>query len=235
VNPSAPPDTAPPVEARNPPPTNENGVGEPAFSAPPPPPPKTLGEKLNLWFGGKPKTEKGIAPVAKGARYSYPPAVTLLPGNRRESERLVEQGAQARQQSHASEALDDFRQAVAADPTDFNANLQLGLTAIDTGDTTLALDALYRALYLDANSADARYAFAWTLSKRGFYFDAARELEKLLASHPQEVRAHLLLGNLYAEELGEPKLAREHYERVLALDPGNAQAGAIRAWVQGTR
>lgn len=237
VNASAPADTASPAEVRNPPAANENVATEPPLSAPPPAASKTVDQQLNptLAFGGKPKTGNGIAPVVKLARYSYPPGVTLIPGNRRESERLVEQGAQARQQSRANDALELFRQAVAADPTDFKANLQLGLTAIDTGDMPLALDSLYRALAVDANSVDARYAFAWTLSRRGYYFDAARELEKLVASHPQEVRAHLLLGNLYAEELGQPRQAREHYDRVLALDPGNAQAAAIRAWIQGTR
>lgn len=215
-------------------PTNEAAAGE---SVVPPPPRKTLVQKLNPlhWFSGKPKAPAKTAPVAVGTRYNYPSPVTLIPGDRGKSERLAERGAQARGQGHLDVALQYYRHAIAADPTYFDANLQLGLTAIDAADYTLALDALYRALALKGNSADARYAFAWTLGKRGYYIDAASELEKLLTAHPQEVRAHLLLGNMYAEKLSEPQQAREQYAVVLELDPGNSQAAAIRAWVQGAR
>jgi len=205
--------------------------------APPPAssPRTTFGQKLNPlhWFSSKPKTSAEIPPVFKGPRYKYPAPVTPIPGNRREAERLAGQGAQARQEGHLEDALRDYQEATAADSTYFGAALSLGLTAIDAGDYDTALEALYRALALEKNSADARYAFAWTLQKRGYYFDAARELEKLLAAHPQEARGHLLLGNLDAEKLGQPKQARQHYARVLELDPGNSQAPAIRAWIQG--
>jgi tetratricopeptide (TPR) repeat protein len=202
---------------------------------PAPPPRKTLGQKLNPlhWFSGKSKGENDLVP--EGTRYNYPPSVTLIPGNRLEAERLAQEGAEARRAAHLDEAVRDYRKAIAADPTYFGANLSLGLTAIDRKDYRTALDALDQALVLDENSADARYAFAWTLEQRGYYIDAAKELERLLVAHPQEVRAHLLLGNLYAEKLGEPKQAREQYLKVLALDPGNLQAPTLRAWIQGAR
>jgi tetratricopeptide (TPR) repeat protein len=72
------------------------------------------------------------------------------------------------------------------------------------------------------------------LQKRGYYVDAASELEKLLAAHPEEARGHLLLGNLDAEKLGQPKQARQHYASVLELDPDNSQGPAIRTWIQKT-
>ena len=69
--------------------------------------------------------------------------------------------------------------------------------------------------------------------ERADYFqDAANELEKLLAQHPDETRAHLLLGNLYAQKLGQPDFARGHYKKVLEKDPHNDQAPALRAWLQ---
>jgi len=215
-----------------------NDLAAPQTVALPPPPSerKTLAQKINPlhWFSGKPRTSADSSPVPKGTRYKYPPPVTPLPGNRREAERLAGQGAQARQAGHLEEALRDYQQATETDSTYFGASLALGLTAIDAGDYDSALESLYRALALEENSADARYAFAWTLQKRGYFVDAARELEKLLAAHPQEVRGHLLLGNLEAESLGQSKQARQHYARVLELDPGNSQAPAIRAWIQAT-
>jgi len=103
----------------------------------------------------------------------------------------------------------------------------LGLSAIDAKDYPTALDALGQALTVDANSADARYAFAWVLGKRGYYQDAANELVKLLSVHPQEVRAHLLLGNFYADNLDQVKLARDEYSKALELiDPQSTQAAS---------
>ncbi len=218
--------------------TSNKALAAPEIVAPPPASPqrKTFLQQINPahWFSSGEKTSGKSPPVQKSARFKYPPRVTPIPGDRREAERLAGLGAQARQEGHLEEALRDYQEATAADPSYFDAGLALGLTAIDAGDDDTALDALYRALALEENSTDARYAFAWTLQKRGFYLDAARELEKLLAAHPQEARGHLLLGNLDAEKLGKPKQARQHYAKVLELDPNNSQAPSIRAWIQAT-
>ncbi|HUD84694.1 MAG TPA: tetratricopeptide repeat protein [Candidatus Saccharimonadales bacterium] len=216
--------------------TDDLAAQETVAPAPESPQRKTFAQKLNPmhWFSGKPKTSAETPPVPKGPRYKYPQPVTPIPGNRRVAERLAGQGAQAGQKGHLKEAVRDYQEATAADPTYFDASLSLGLTAIDAGDYETALDALNRALALDENSANARYAFAWTLQKRGYYVDAASELEKLLAAHPEEARGHLLLGNLDAEKLGQPKQARQHYASVLELDPDNSQGPAIRTWIQKT-
>ncbi|HUD49383.1 MAG TPA: tetratricopeptide repeat protein [Candidatus Baltobacteraceae bacterium] len=242
--PTPPPKPAPTAPASAPPsetpssvtnvtPADNLAAGE--IVAPPPASPqqKTLAQKINPlhWFAGKSKTSAQTPPVPKGPRYTYPPPVTPIPGNGAEAERFAALGAQAGRKGHLREAVRDYRQATAADPTYFDASLSLGLTAIDAGDYPVALEALYRALALEENSANARYAFAWALQKRGYYIDAAAELEKLLAAHPDDVRGHLLLGNLEAEKLGRPKDARQHYARVLELDPANSQAPAIRAWI----
>ena len=49
--------------------------------------------------------------------------------------------------------------------------------------------------------------------------DAAEELEKLLAQHPGEARAHFSLASLYVDELMKPEFARLHYRKVLELAP----------------
>jgi Tfp pilus assembly protein PilF len=54
----------------------------------------------------------------------------------------------------------------------------------------------------------------------------------LLSQHPDETRAHLLLGNLYAQQLGQPDFARGHYQKALEQDPSSPQAPALRAWLQ---
>jgi Flp pilus assembly protein TadD len=52
-----------------------------------------------------------------------------------------------------------------------------------------------------------------------------------VVSNPDEVRAHLALGNLYAQQLRDPARARRHYLKVLELDPHNPQATDIRFWL----
>jgi tetratricopeptide (TPR) repeat protein len=248
---ASPPTAAPPppISEPAPPPattTDSSNQTQPALSemevVPPraTPPRKTFAQKINPlhWFAGdsnpNSSSPPGVDPplVAKGAHYTYPLRVTLIPGNRAEAAHWTEEGTQARQRGNLSEAVRDYQQAVKADPTSYEANEALGLAALDSRDYPLALDALNRALTLRSESANARYAFAWTLQKRGYYEDAAKELDKMLIAHPEEARGHLLLGKLDAEKLNQPRLAREHYVRALNLDPQSPQAPAIRVWIE---
>jgi tetratricopeptide (TPR) repeat protein len=228
-----PPDTSPTVN--NPP-----SVPEPIVTENAPPPRTPLTQRLNPlhWFSGRSKTntQGSLAadppPVRPGTRYEYPVPVTSIPGDRALAQRLEDLAVRERQAGHFTQSIRDYQAAVSADPTFYEASFELGLTAIESRDYPTALEALHRALALKGDSADARYAFAWTLQKRGYTEDAVRELDKLLAQHPEDVRGHLLLGNLYAVKLRQPKLAREQYIQALALDPDNAQAANIRAWLQ---
>jgi tetratricopeptide (TPR) repeat protein len=187
------------------------------------------------WFKSKKTdtpTEVAAPQNANIERYSYPLPVTPIPGDRKMAEPLYSAGQQAEHQSNRSEAIRDYQEALKNDPTFFEAALALGLAEVDAKNYSAALDVLGQALNVQANSADARYAFAWVLSRRGYYVDAANELNKLLATHPGELRAHLLLGNLYADDLEQPKLAREQYVKSLELvDPQTTQAAIIRAWL----
>jgi tetratricopeptide (TPR) repeat protein len=191
-----------------------------------------------LGSSGKPKTNDQasaaaeLPPVSPGARYDYPPPVTLIPGDRARAKRLLAEAVRARQSRYITQSITAYQDAIAADPTFYEASFELGLAAIEDRDYPTALEALHRALTLQGDSAAARYAFAWTLQKRGYFEDAAHELDKLLGQHPENVRAHLLLGNLYAEKLHQTKLAREQFTQALQLDPANAQAATIRAWLQ---
>ena len=87
------------------------------------------------------------------------------------------------------------------------------------------------ALALQPDSRDARYNFALALKQASYFLDAAAELLKLLKDNPNEARAHLSLANLYAQQLHNSKLAREHYLKLLELEPRHPQAGEIRYWL----
>jgi tetratricopeptide (TPR) repeat protein len=216
-------------------------------STPPPPPKKSVLSKINPlnWFGGKstpngtntanPTSTPVVTPLPDldSRSVHYPlPEVSVATGNHQEAVRLHAEGIISEKASRLTDAQSSYQAATKADPSYFDACLSLGLVAIRTEDFSTALDALHHAVTLDPDSADARYAYAWALEKKNFFLDAANELEKLVAQKPNEIRAHLLLGNLYAQQLAQPDLARGHYQQVLNTDPKNLQAPAIRAWLQ---
>ncbi|HWD20872.1 MAG TPA: tetratricopeptide repeat protein [Verrucomicrobiae bacterium] len=213
-----------------PPVTLDAGTPQPETA---PRPKKSFLEKMNPrnWIGGH-KTDSVPNAESANDHYVHSLAVTPIPGNRADAQHLVEQGAVAQQQGRLDEALTDFQKAVDTDSTYFQAPLSLGLAAIDAKDYGTALTSLDKALKLRADSADARYAFAWVLQKKNYFQDAADELEKLVAQHPEQARGHLLLGNLYAQKLNQPRQAREHYLKVLSLDPHSSQAETIRNWLE---
>jgi tetratricopeptide (TPR) repeat protein len=152
-------------------------------------------------------------------------------GNRSDAERAFAEGVQAYQARRLTEAITAYRLATRQDPSLFEAHYNLGLAATEAGNLSLALSAYENAMAIRPTSLDARYNFALVLKQADYLTDAALELERVLAKYPNEPRAHLALGNLYAQHFSQPAKARQHYLKVLELDPRHPQAGAIRYWL----
>jgi len=169
--------------------------------------------------------------VRSPGRYDYVSPTPPPSGNRREAESAFVQGRQSQLANRPAAALQSYRRATQLDPAYFEAYYSLGLTAFNLRSFPVALTAWEYALALRPDNSDARYDFALTLKAANYPHDAADELEKLLALHPDEARGHLTLGNLYAEELRDVSRARRHYNKVLQLDPRNPQAQVIRYWL----
>jgi len=106
------------------------------------------------------------------------------------------------------------------------------VAAYEAGDCAQSLFAYEYALAINPDSVKARFNFSAALQKANYPRDAASQLERLLADNPSEARAHLALANLLAQQLGEPAKAREHYLRLLELEPQHSQATAIRYWLE---
>ena len=70
-----------------------------------------------------------------------------------------------------------------------------------------------------------------SLKQANYITDAVIELERVVASYPNETRAHLALGNLYAQQFHQPARARQHYLKVLEVEPRHPQASEIRYWL----
>ncbi len=165
------------------------------------------------------------------ARYAYKHPPQPSPGDRAEAERAFAQGVQAQQANRLPEAIQAYRRAIQLDGTFFDACYNLGLAATQAGNHSLALYAYEQALAARPESLDARYNLALVLRQTGYPLDAVEELQRVLAKYPNESRAHVTLGNIYAQQLDDPARARQHYLKALEADPRNPQAGAIRYWL----
>jgi tetratricopeptide (TPR) repeat protein len=175
--------------------------------------------------------EAASQPAAPGARYHYRSPAKPVTGDSAAAQRAFVQGFQAQQANRLPEAMQSYRQATQLNPAFYDAYYNLGLVATAAGSLRQALVAYEYALAIRPDSPDARYNFALVLKRSNYLADAINELEKLAARYPSEPRAHLALGNIYAQILHQPARARAHYLKVLELASHDPQAPAIREWL----
>ena len=164
-------------------------------------------------------------------RYNYLSPRRPQTGDRRAAGGAFTQARVAEQNENWLTALADYRQAAAFDPAWFEAQYNAGVIAHRLRNYSLAFTSYETALALQPDSVDARYNFALALKAAGYVPDAAEQLKKILAANSGEVRVHLALANLCAQSLRDPAQARQHYLKVLELDPKNPQTSDIRFWL----
>jgi tetratricopeptide (TPR) repeat protein len=168
---------------------------------------------------------------AQFPRYTYRHPAKPVSGDRSAAQRALAQGVQAQGARRLPEAIQAYRQAAQLDPACYEAYYNLGLALASAGSLQQSLSAYETAIAIRPESIDARYNFALALKQANYVVDAANELEKLLASYPNEARSHLAVGTWYAGPLNQPSKAREHFLKVLEIDPSNPQAPVIRNWL----
>ena len=196
----------------------------------PPPLPEVTNAPVSASVG-KPSPVTPLSTQPVYTRYKYISPAKPVPGNRAEAEGLFNDGLQAQREKHWAAALEAYQAALKLDPAFFEAHYNLGLATLETGNLPRTLSAFEHALAIDPQSVNARYNFAAVLRRANHPQDAADELEKLLVAAPDEVRAHFSLANLYAQQLFQTAPAREHYRKVLELEPKHPQSTAIRYWL----
>jgi lipoprotein NlpI len=164
-------------------------------------------------------------------RYLYLSPLKPRAGDRPAAARAFAEAQQSERKADLMAAMNSYRRAAELDPSWFEAQYNCAVLAYGQKDYSRALAASEMALALQPDSVDARYNFALALKAAGYATDAANELNKILAAHPDEARAQLALGNLYAEQMRDPARARPHYLKWLELDPHNPQTTNIRFWL----
>jgi tetratricopeptide (TPR) repeat protein len=164
-------------------------------------------------------------------RYLYLSPRKPPPGDRRTASLAFTRAREFEQDLRWVDVLQSYRQAAELDPGWFEAQYNCGVVAYRLRQYNQSFAAYEMALAIQPDSTDARYNFALALEAGGYMTDAMNELEKIVAANPNEVRAHLALGNLYAQQLHDPARARRHYLKVLAVNPGNPRAADIQFWL----
>ncbi len=178
------------------------------------------------------KPVKMVQPApAAFPHYVYLSPPKPKPGDRRTATGAFTLARRYEQEARWLDAMKAYQQAAQADPDWFEAQYNFGVLSYRLRNFQQALAAYELALAIRPNSVDARYNFALALKAAGYVPDAMRELEKIVKASPDEVRAQLALGNLYAQQLHDVARARQHYLKVLALDPANPQATDIQFWL----
>jgi tetratricopeptide (TPR) repeat protein len=170
-------------------------------------------------------------PITTFNRYHYKSPPKPAAGDRRSADGAFTKARMAEQDENLVDAEQWYQSAADFDPSWFEAQYNGAITAQRLGNYSVALPRFEMALAIQPESLDARYNFALALKTMGYALDAAAELKKILAAHPDEVRAHLALANLYAQTIHDIPQAKQHYLRVLALQPDNPHAAEIRFWL----
>ncbi len=235
---------APPVEAPLPEPVPEKkkgfwrsmfGSDKPTASAPNA---QFLEKGLTpLPSGGEPPVPVVTKPVVAApapvtySRYTYVSPAKPAAGDRRSASGAFTKAQVFEQNEKWVDALQWYQQSAEIDPAWFEAQFNTGVLAHRLRNYSAALPRYELALAIRPDAPDARYNFALALQAAGFAPDAANELKKLLAANPVEVRVNLALANLCAQSLHDTAAARQHYLKVLELDPNNSHAADIRFWL----
>jgi tetratricopeptide (TPR) repeat protein len=164
-------------------------------------------------------------------RYKFDQFEVPAAGDRTGAQASLAKGVTAQNDNQLGAALEAYQQAIRTDPSYFDAYYNLAQVAYELRNLPLALSASERALRINPNSANARYNFALALQDSQFPYDAEDQLEQVLKLDPKSARAHFALANLAADTLRKPDVARNHFRKVLELEPNHPNASQIRYWL----
>ena len=179
-----------------------------------------------------PRPEK-IAPPPPPVfpRYSYLSPRKPKAGDRMAASEPFKKARAFEEDGHLAEAAQSYKTAAQLDPAWFEAQYNHGVLEFRLKNFRQSLAASEMALAIQPDSVDARYNFALALKASGYATDAVNELKKIVAANPDESRAHLALGDIYAQQMRDMEDARTHYLKFLDLDPRNPQATNVRFWL----
>jgi predicted Zn finger-like uncharacterized protein len=157
-------------------------------------------------------------PAAKQA----PPA-TMEPANQASPGKPAAAAAGAK-----SDRLARAERAVATNPKDYGAQLNLADALFAKGDNTAAVEAYRQALALRPTGSEANSGMGFALLKEGKASDSLPYFDR--AANSGYAEASVGLGDAY-RTLGQPSSAKEAYQAYLDRLPTGARATYARTWL----
>ncbi|HEX9656899.1 MAG TPA: asparagine synthase (glutamine-hydrolyzing) [Bacteroidota bacterium] len=136
---------------------------------------------------------------------------------------LEERAKSLAAENKIEEAIEVFRQITEQEPQSSDAHYNLGLCYCKLQQRSQAIDALVKAVELDPKNPTTAKTLAHLLVEEEMYEEGIRLLTSILRYAPEDVETVLSLAQLY-DQAGRGNDASVFYERVLALDPENAEA-----------
>ena len=123
-------------------------------------------------------------------------------------------------------ALDELKQALAADPSYAEAYNLRGLIYMRLNDIRLAEDSFRRALALNARDPNTQHNYGWLLCQQGRYAESFEAFRQVLTHATYGDRAKTLMAQGLCEaRAGRLEDAERSLSRSYELDPGNPITG----------
>jgi Flp pilus assembly protein TadD len=132
-------------------------------------------------------------------------------------------GTQAFQAGRFAVAVEEYRQALAADPGDADVWANLGAALQKTGDAAGAEESFRRALAADPNHARAHGNLGSLLAARGARREGIEHLQAAVRLDPEAKAARFNLATALLEA-GEPAAALAQYDEIVKRAPADAMA-----------
>jgi len=134
------------------------------------------------------------------------------------------------------EAETEVRTALAAQPANPNAHLQLAIALFEQGKIDPAGQELEQAKPLEQTGTPAEQADFYQyrgsyLARKSKWAEAAQDLEKAIQLDPKEPYNHYYIGVAY-NNLKKPDKMVEHLQMFLKLAPTAPEAAKCKAWLR---
>jgi tetratricopeptide (TPR) repeat protein len=132
-------------------------------------------------------------------------------------------GTKAFQAGQFATAMDEYRQALAADPGNADVWANLGAALQKQGDAAGAEESYRRAVAANPNHARAHYNLGTLLAARGERREGIEHLEAAVRLDPEGKGARFNLATALMEA-GEPARALAQYDEIIRRTPADAMA-----------
>lgn len=162
---------------------------------------------------------------------AYEKCVSLDPGN---TDVLIAYAHALQTKSDFSHAAELYRKCLSKDPHNMDARTGLALVALKQNNLSEAEGDANNVLHVAPDNTDALLIAGIVAWREGRLQDAERIFLKGVGLDDQRADFHAFLGRIEEAER-HPQQALQQYDKVLALDPNDAETAERRDRLQGVR